>query len=146
MGFSHNFHKMLSHIWVHVHAHYIVLCYIWYWLFAISKSSFVGRSTVIIRLSYTSANTLACFFFLIRILCNIKSIAHTISFQMFMYIFSLLCCYTCGMSLKLWHSTIPSTRSINTSYLFFIFYFFFCLFISAFHLVHKVIHKTHCIE
>lgn len=51
---------------------------VWYILFAISKSIFVGFSWLITWLSYTSANTLAPFFFLISTLYNNKSIEHFI--------------------------------------------------------------------
>lgn len=75
----------------------ILMYYVWYRLFAISKSSFVGRSWVIIRLSYTSAKTLPPFFFRISSRCKGKSMAHNFIPNVYIYSF-FLWRYTCGMS------------------------------------------------
>lgn len=113
-----------------------ILYYIWYRLFATSKSSFVGRSWVITRLSNTSAKTLPPFFFLISSLCNIESIAYNFIPNIYMFVYILhWCCYTCGMSTWLWHfhsfclPLFPFTQTI-------IHLIFFYSFISAFHLVY----------
>lgn len=73
MGFGNLFPNIFSCM-----LFFFLMLLVWYILFAISKSIFVGFSWLITWLSYTSANTLAPFFFLISTLCNNKSIVHII--------------------------------------------------------------------